>query len=112
MHELGITRNVVAIVTEAARGRRVRRVVLEIGELSGVLPDAVCFCFDVVAQGTSIDGATLEIRRITGRARCLECSAEFDTPSLLTSCRCGSRRLDRLRGEELNIKSIEIEEAA
>jgi hydrogenase nickel incorporation protein HypA/HybF len=112
MHELGITRNVVAIVDEAARGRHVRRVVLEIGELSGVVPDAVAFCFDVVAQGTSLDGATLDIRHIAGCARCLECNAEFDTPSLLTPCGCGSRRLVRLRGEELNIKSIEIEEAA
>jgi hydrogenase nickel incorporation protein HypA/HybF len=112
MHELGITRNVVAIVNAAARDRRVRRVVLEIGELSGVAPDAVAFCFDVVAQGTSLDGATLDIRRIAGSARCLKCNAEFDTPSLLTPCSCGSRRLVRLHGEELNVKSIEIEEAA
>jgi hydrogenase nickel incorporation protein HypA/HybF len=111
MHELGITRNIVAIVDEAAKGRSVRRVVIEIGELSGVLPDAVAFCFDVVAQGTSVDGATLDIRRIAGRARCLECNVEFDTPSLLTPCGCGSRRFVRLRGEELNVKSIEMEEA-
>jgi hydrogenase nickel incorporation protein HypA/HybF len=112
MHELGISRNIVAIVGEAAQGKCVRRVVLEIGELSGVLADAVAFCFDVVAQGTSAHGATLDIRRIAGCARCLECNAEFATPSLLTPCGCGSRRLVRLRGEELNIKSIEVEEAA
>ena len=54
MHELSITRNVVSIVEEAARGRRVRRVTLEVGELSGVVSDAIAFCFDVVTRG---DGA-------------------------------------------------------
>ncbi len=46
MHELGVTRNVVAIVDEAAKGRRVGRVTLKIGKLSGVVSDAVAFCFD------------------------------------------------------------------
>ncbi len=62
MHELGITRNIVAIVAEAAKGRPVRRVTLEIGKLSGVMSEAIAFCFDVVAQGTPLEGAALEIR--------------------------------------------------
>lgn len=61
MHELGITRNIVAIVGEAARGRRVTRITLEVGALAGVAPGAIEFCFDVVARGTSIEGAVLEI---------------------------------------------------
>ena len=78
MHELGITRNIVAIVGEAAGGRRVTRVTLEIGKLSGVMADAVAFCFDVVAQGTALEGASLEILEIDGRARCEACGIEFD----------------------------------
>ena len=35
MHELGITQNIVAIVGEAAKGRRVHRVTLEVGEALG-----------------------------------------------------------------------------
>jgi len=61
MHELGITRNIVAIVGEAARGRRVVRITLEVGALAGVLPDALAFCFDAVTQGTAIEGAVLDI---------------------------------------------------
>jgi hydrogenase nickel incorporation protein HypA/HybF len=112
VHELGITRNIIAIVGEAARGRRVRRITLELGELSGILADAVAFCFDAVAQGTAVEGAVLDIRRIEARARCAACEAEFDTPTLLTPCRCGCRNLVRLQGEELKIKSMELEEAA
>jgi hydrogenase nickel incorporation protein HypA/HybF len=112
MHELGITRNIVAIVSEAAQGRKVRRVTLEVGALSGVMADALAFCFDVVAQGTALEGAALEILSVEGRARCSACGAEFETPALYTACNCGSHRLTRLQGEELNIKTMELEEAA
>lgn len=110
MHELGITRNIVAIVGDAARGRRVRRVNLDVGELSGVMPDAIAFCFEAVARGTMLEGAALAISKIEGRARCDACALEFVTQTLFTACSCGSRRLTRLQGEELNIKSMELEE--
>jgi len=110
MHELGISRNIVAIAAEAAAGRRVRRVTLEIGRLSGVVPEALRFSFDVAAHGTPLEGAALEIREIEGRARCRACSSEFALPSLLTACACGSRRLEHLAGEELNVKTLELED--
>jgi hydrogenase nickel incorporation protein HypA/HybF len=112
MHELGITRNIVAIVGDAARGRRVRRVTLEVGKLSGVMSNAIAFCFDIVSQGTPLAGASLEIREIDGRARCCVCGDEFETATLFTACRCGSQRSIRLQGEELNIKSMELMEAS
>jgi len=61
MHELGITRNIVAIVGEAAAGRRVVRITLEIGTQAGIAADAIAFCFDVVARGTAVEGAVLDI---------------------------------------------------
>ncbi|MEM7398345.1 MAG: hydrogenase maturation nickel metallochaperone HypA [Pseudomonadota bacterium] len=112
MHELGITQNIVAIVGDAAKGRRVRRVTLEVGALSGVMADAIAFCFDVVAQGTALDGAELDIRIIEGRARCHACGTEFVSPTLLTRCGCASRDVEIVQGEELNIKTMELEEAA
>jgi hydrogenase nickel incorporation protein HypA/HybF len=112
MHELGITRNIVAIVGEAANGRRVSRVTLQIGKLSGVMSDAIAFCFETVAEGTALDGASLEILEIEGRALCKSCGAEFETPTLFSPCLCGSRLTERLQGEELNIKSMELMEAA
>jgi hydrogenase nickel incorporation protein HypA/HybF len=111
MHELSITRNIVAIVCHHAQGRRVRRVTLEVGKLSGVMTSAIAFCFDVVAQGTVLEGATLDITEVEGRARCTACGAEFDTPTLYAACACGSRRLNRLQGEELKVKTMELEEA-
>src|SRR5271166_2592465 len=51
MHELSIASNIVELVAQAAAGRRVRRVTLEMGQLSGVSPDALAFCFPEVASG-------------------------------------------------------------
>lgn len=77
MHELGITQNIVAIVAEHAQGTKVKRVILEIGKLSAVLPDAIQFCFDICSQGTILQGAILEILEIPGLARCRQCGAEI-----------------------------------
>lgn len=112
MHELGITRSIVAIVEEAAGGRRVTRVTLDVGRLAGVVPEALRFCFDVVAEGTLLGNARLEINEIAGRCRCRDCGGEFAADTLYAPCPCGSRRVERLAGEELKIREMEIEEAA
>ena len=109
MHELGITRNIVAIVAEHAAGRKVTRVAVDIGRLSGVMSDAVRFCFDVVARGTCAEGATLDIRDIEGKGRCRACHTEFATPQLYSPCACGSRDVERIAGEDLKVRQFEFE---
>ena len=111
MHEIAIARDIVAVVEEAAKGRTVARVTLEIGKLSGVAGDAILFCFDVVASGTGLEGTELSILEVEGRARCRSCGAEFETDCVFALCACGSRTLTILRGEELNVKCIEVSEA-
>ncbi len=112
MHELSICRNIVAIVSDAAKARRVRRVTLEVGKLSGAMADAIAFSFDIATQGTVLEGAALEIKEVEGRARCEDCGAEFSVATLFDACACGSHRVERIAGEELNVKSMELEEAA
>jgi hydrogenase nickel incorporation protein HypA/HybF len=112
MHELALTCAIVEAVDAAANGRRVLRVTLDIGRLSGVMTDAIRFCFAEAANGTHAEGAALDIRQIDGRALCRRCGAEFATPDLYTACDCGALDIERLHGEELTVKSIEVEEAA
>ncbi|HLY89528.1 MAG TPA: hydrogenase maturation nickel metallochaperone HypA [Acetobacteraceae bacterium] len=66
MHELSLTREIVSIACNAASGQRVHMISVEVGKLSCVSPDALAFCFDVVAQGTLAEGARLNIRRTNG----------------------------------------------
>lgn len=61
MHELGILQQVVEIVGERSGGARVKRVVLEVGTFTCVLPDALRFCFDLATEGTVMEGAELTI---------------------------------------------------
>lgn len=110
MHELGITQNIVAIVEENAHGSKVKRVLLEIGKLSAIMPDAIYFCFDICSQGTVLAGAKLEIREIPGLGICRTCGQEIDLEVNFGRCKCGSVQLDVIAGEELKIKEIEIEE--
>ena len=111
MHEMSITRNIVSIVSEHARQRKVTRVRLEIGKLSAVIPEAVRFCFDVVSKGTVLEGATLEIIEVPGKAQCRACGGEVALETVVTPCECGSRDLERRQGDELNIKEMELEAA-
>ena len=108
MHELGLTQEILEIVAQRAQERKVRRIVLEIGKLSCVLPDAIRFCFDLCAEGTLAEGAQLEIIQPPGRGRCRQCGAEFDLHAVLAHCVCGSGDVEWLSGEELRIKTMEI----
>ena len=58
MHELAITEGLVDAVTERLPGGEVTCVRLEIGALSGVVADSVRFCFDLVTEGTNLEGAS------------------------------------------------------
>jgi len=108
MHELAITESIVSTVSERVRGRRVTRVVLEIGRLSGVVPDAVRFCFDLCAEGTELAGARLDIVQLSGHARCRACGEEADVDDPLALCACGSADLDVRDGQELRIREVEV----
>lgn len=108
MHELGIAQEIIAIVAEHAGGSRVTRVVLEIGRHALILPDSIRFCFDLCSEGTPAQGAELEIREITGRARCRDCGAEVPLEQPFGLCGCGSSDLQWLAGDEIKVKEMEI----
>ncbi|MEP7121196.1 MAG: hydrogenase maturation nickel metallochaperone HypA [Byssovorax sp.] len=108
MHELSITQSIVETVCERAAGARVLRIVLVIGKLSLVLPDAVRFCFDVCVEDTPLAGAELQIVEPPGVARCRACGAEFEIERPFARCGCGGTDLDWLSGEELLIREMEI----
>ncbi|AKV03372.1 [NiFe] hydrogenase nickel incorporation protein HypA [Labilithrix luteola] len=108
MHELAITQSIVEHIEEHLEGSRVVRVVLEIGALSAIVPDAVRFCFDVCARGTNLEGATLEIIRTEGTGGCRACGRTMPLDSLVASCACGSTDVAILRGQELRVRDVEV----
>ena len=109
MHELGLAQIMVERACEQAGTARVRKIVLEVGVLAAVLPDALRFCFDIVTPDTRAEGAVLEIIEVPGQARCRACGAELTLDRPFGRCACGSSDLDWLRGHELRIRELEVD---
>jgi hydrogenase nickel incorporation protein HypA/HybF len=110
MHELAITQSVVDTACEHAAGARVHSVTIEVGALCAVVPEAMQFCFELVAEGTVAEGAHLEIRIVPGAARCRSCGAEFGLADLILLCPCGSADVEVRSGRELRIRTMEVSE--
>jgi hydrogenase nickel incorporation protein HypA/HybF len=108
VHELAITQSMVDAIVDRLGNARVTAVHVRIGKVSGVVPDAVRFCFDLVAEGTPVEGARLQIDEPEGRARCRSCTAEFGVADLLLICACGSADVELLSGQELSISAVEV----
>ena len=71
MHETRLCLSLVALAEEAlgrAGGSRILRLRLEVGALSGVVPEALAGAFPICAAGTPAAGAALDIDRTPGRA--------------------------------------------
>ena len=108
MHELAIAESVVETVTQRLPDAKVTCVCLEVGALSGVVPDSIRFCFDLATEGTGLAGARLEITEPPARCRCRACGAEFQPGSPVVLCPCGSADVAVLAGEELKILSVQV----
>jgi hydrogenase nickel incorporation protein HypA/HybF len=111
MHELSIAEAVVAIALDHAAGRRVVKVELKVGHLRQVVPSALEFAFALVAEGTPLDGAELEIEEVPAAGRCRRCGTETVLAAFPLLCAgCGSADLEVLRGEELLVDALELDE--
>jgi hydrogenase nickel incorporation protein HypA/HybF len=108
MHELAIAESVVSSVLERTGGRRVSIVRLRVGRLSGVVPDALTFCFELATAGTMLADATLEIVDERGRAHCRSCGIDFDLDDPFLLCECGSADVSVLSGRQLEVVSVEV----
>jgi hydrogenase nickel incorporation protein HypA/HybF len=111
VHELSIAVAVVEQVEEAVReqGRAVASLTLRIGELAGVVPEALDFSFGLATEGTALAGARLLIETVDARGRCDGCGREAPTgmPPVLWCAGCGAT-LTLLSGRELEIVRVTL----
>ena len=108
MHELSITQSLCDAVSERTGELSVTGVNVRVGRLSGVLPDAMRFCFELICAGTSLANAELRIEEPDGRALCRSCGEEFVLPDAILLCSCGSADLEIIAGRELMLTSVEV----
>jgi hydrogenase nickel incorporation protein HypA/HybF len=116
MHELAIAESVVSIVVRHAEARpnhRVTRVELKVGHLRQVVPSALEFAFELVAQGTPVEGAELAIEEVPATVSCRACGAETTLEGFPAWCpACEGLDVEVTGGEELLVDALELEEDA
>ncbi len=110
MHEMSLMENILDIVTKTAqkeKAAKVTRIELAIGQRSGVVSDALAFAFEALSPRTIAAGAELAITEIPLCYRCPSCGSE--TTENLSLCPDCDRFFELIRGQELQITSIEVE---
>ena len=112
MHEVGIISSMLKTIEEVMEQEqltKVEKIVLQVGELSGVLPHYMEICFPAAVYQTQFQDTKLELDVVEGIAKCKRCGLEFNGLKYDLTCPdCGNRdEFERLSGSELIIKEIQ-----
>jgi hydrogenase nickel incorporation protein HypA/HybF len=114
MHELSIAQTIYEYAVEKMDeypGCVVRRIGLQIGRLSDVVPEALQFGFDAIKQDTSLAATDLSIETIPAKGKCRSCHKEFVVEDFKFICpECESTQVDVLAGQELYISYLELDD--
>lgn len=89
--------------------RRIQRIALRVGALSGVVPEALEFAFGVVTRGTIAEGARLDVELVPVLCSCPACGLDFRPAEPGDDCpRCMRPRPRVLQGRELELAFLEV----
>lgn len=113
MHELGIVFYIIRDVKKVAEEnncRHLSKVVMNIGEVSTVVPELLTDCWKwAVKKEELLCDSELEIVRIPAVTFCEDCKKEYETVKHGKTCPyCKGRNTWLLRGNEVEIKEIEV----
>lgn len=113
MHELSLCRAIIDIVNEHIAGKnckRVKKITLEIGQLTNIDKSALRFGFEAITKGSIAQDAVLEMVELEGQALCDNCQKTVKLKQYYDACQtCGHFPLAVTQGEELCVKFMEIE---
>ena len=114
MHEMSLAMSIIDLAVETADregGKRVSQVEIEIGNMAGVMVDALQFCLEAAARTTIVEGAAFNFVETSAVADCLSCKSTFETSSFHTVCPdCGNDNVVVSGGQDLKISSLVIED--
>jgi hydrogenase nickel incorporation protein HypA/HybF len=115
MHELSIAMSMIEMAAEEAARRggvSVSAIHLKLGDLSGVVREALVFSYEVACLGTALEGSRLVIEEVPVVVYCPACRDERAIISVQQFCCavCHAPTSNVLRGKELEVTALEIEE--
>ena len=89
MHELGIVFHIIRTVEDVARQNdvtRIRRVTLQLGEVSGVVESYLQDCWKwAAAKSELLPGAVLTVETIPAVTVCEDCGQQYPSPCSLAA---------------------------
>jgi hydrogenase nickel incorporation protein HypA/HybF len=110
LHELGVVIEVIKTVEDFAKNNGVTKIdtlVLQIGELSSIIPQYVEACYPAAVDGTLLQETKLKIEILPGNAICKKCTKVFNLIENNKKCpNWGSEDWELLCGKEFMIKEI------
>ncbi|HRS65345.1 MAG TPA: hydrogenase maturation nickel metallochaperone HypA [Spirochaetia bacterium] len=110
MHELGILINIAETITSIAQEQGIQEIqtlVLEIGELSPVVPHYIEECYPAAVHDTILENTELKIEIVPGIGKCRSCGETFNVVKHNAQCpACSHSAFDVLSGKDFIIKEI------
>jgi hydrogenase nickel incorporation protein HypA/HybF len=110
MHELTIATEVLETVKAVAaehKARRVAEVVLEVGALRLVVPEALEMAWQAAAEGSIAAGAALKVIEAPVAARCRGCEAKYSPKLTDFACPgCGKADAEVTGGNDIVLTSV------
>ena len=114
MHELSIAKSIIQIIENSVASdfnKKIVKVHLNIGKLSGIEIDALTFSFSLISKNTILQHAELAINNINGLAKCRKCGNSFEINSYGIPCpNCGDYDMDIMQGKEMKVMQITVED--
>ena len=112
MHELGIVFHIIKSVEEIGSQNeltKVSSVTLELGEVSGIVPEYLTYCWKwAAAKSELLAGSELRVEQVDAVTYCEDCGKTYPTVQYAKSCpHCGSDKTYLVTGNEVSIKEIE-----
>jgi hydrogenase nickel incorporation protein HypA/HybF len=96
-------------VNRHAGGKPVTSVLVRIGHLRQVVPDALIFSWQMLSTGTDLEGSVLEVESVPATVSCKACGVETTLDMPIVACgECFSRDVELLTGEEFAVVSLEL----
>jgi hydrogenase nickel incorporation protein HypA/HybF len=109
VHELSICTAIAKIAHQAAAGRPVERVRVDIGHLRQVVPDTLSHSWEMVVFGTPFEGVPLEVRTVAAIIECGQCGVRTQLDDPIFRCAaCGSTDTTVVSGHELLVTSLDL----
>lgn len=113
MHELSITQSIINISCEEAKkhnAKRVKEIRIQVGELTGLIPECIQYYFDIASKGTVVEGALLVIKKVPIKIKCNECGETTKIKRGMYCCpKCKSIDIKIISGNEFLIESLEVD---